>query len=110
MSDPSLHFCNAFWGQGSRGYEVIMARLRGASRTVDELRGYWKERWVTTCCPRSRATMLTALPVPLSRRSTHVACQSSPSCRLAKMRSETWRHRCSLSRMRRSSRRLTTSS
>lgn len=42
--DPSLDFCNAFWGQGDRGYEVIMARLRGAARTVDELRQFWKER------------------------------------------------------------------
>ncbi|EJT46207.1 hypothetical protein A1Q1_05164 [Trichosporon asahii var. asahii CBS 2479] len=42
--DSSLDFCNAFWGQGDRGYEVIMARLRGAARTVDELRQFWKER------------------------------------------------------------------
>jgi hypothetical protein len=44
MSDPTLDFCNAFWGQGNRGYEVVMARLRGASRTIDELRLFWKER------------------------------------------------------------------
>jgi len=44
MSDPALDFCNAFWGQGSRGYDVIMARLRGAARTIDELRLFWKER------------------------------------------------------------------
>ena len=44
MADPRLDFCNAFWGQGDRGYEVIMARLRGAARTVDELRAFWKER------------------------------------------------------------------
>lgn len=44
FADPSLDFCNAFWGQGDRGYEVIMARLRGASRTMDELRAFWKER------------------------------------------------------------------
>lgn len=43
-ADPSLDFCNAFWGQGDRGFEVIMARLRGAARTVDELRAFWKER------------------------------------------------------------------
>lgn len=45
-TDPSLDFCNAFWGQDGRGYEVIMARLRGAARTVDELRAFWKERCV----------------------------------------------------------------
>lgn len=44
LSDPSLDFCNAFWGSGDRGYEVIMARLRGAARTVEELRVFWKER------------------------------------------------------------------
>ena len=44
MVDPMMDFCNAFWGQGDRGYEVIMARLRGAARTVDELRAFWKER------------------------------------------------------------------
>ncbi|KAL1406217.1 formin-binding protein [Vanrija albida] len=43
-SDPALDFCNAFWGPGDRGYEVIMARLRGASRTIDELKQFWKER------------------------------------------------------------------
>lgn len=43
-ADPSLDFCNAFWGQDGKGYEVVMARLRGAARTVDELRAFWKER------------------------------------------------------------------
>lgn len=43
-SDPTLDFCNAFWGQGTRGYEVIMARLRGAARTNDEMRLFFKER------------------------------------------------------------------
>lgn len=44
LTDPSLDFCNAFWGQGDRGYEVIMTRLRGASKTVDDLKAFWKER------------------------------------------------------------------
>lgn len=44
LTDPSLDFCNAFWGQGDRGYEVIMTRLRGASKTIEELRAFWKER------------------------------------------------------------------
>ncbi|WWC69691.1 uncharacterized protein I206_103634 [Kwoniella pini CBS 10737] len=44
LIDPKLDFCNSFWGQGDRGFEVIMARLRGAGRTVDELKGFWKER------------------------------------------------------------------
>jgi hypothetical protein len=44
LTDPSLDFCNAFWGQGDRGYEVIMTRLRGAAKTVDDLKAFWKER------------------------------------------------------------------
>lgn len=44
LTDPSFDFCNAFWGQGDRGYEVIMTRLRGAAKTIDELRAFWKER------------------------------------------------------------------
>ena len=44
LNDPRLDFCNAFWGAGDRGYDVLMARLRGATRTVDELRSFWKER------------------------------------------------------------------
>jgi len=30
--------------QKDEGYDVLLARLRGASRTVDEVRGFWKER------------------------------------------------------------------
>ncbi|WVR04978.1 hypothetical protein IAU60_001990 [Kwoniella sp. DSM 27419] len=44
LSDPRMDFCNSFWGQGDRGFEVVMARLRGAGRTVEELRAFWKER------------------------------------------------------------------
>ncbi|KAI9638499.1 uncharacterized protein MKK02DRAFT_22379 [Dioszegia hungarica] len=44
MQDPRMDFCNAFWGQGDRGYEVVMARLRGAGRTLEELKAFWKER------------------------------------------------------------------
>ncbi|ODO03499.1 septation protein imp2 [Cryptococcus wingfieldii CBS 7118] len=44
LQNPRLFFCNSFWGPGERGYDVIMARLRGAGRTVEELRAFWKER------------------------------------------------------------------
>ncbi|WVF72380.1 hypothetical protein IAT40_007195 [Kwoniella sp. CBS 6097] len=44
LSDPKMDFCNAFWGTGDRGFDVVMTRLRGAGRTVEELRSYWKER------------------------------------------------------------------
>lgn len=39
-----LDFCNAFWGEGDGGYEVIMAKCRASARTIDDLRSYWKER------------------------------------------------------------------
>ncbi len=37
-------FCNAFWGSGDDGYDMIMARIRGSSRTLDELRAVYRER------------------------------------------------------------------
>ncbi|KAL0955639.1 hypothetical protein HGRIS_001872 [Hohenbuehelia grisea] len=44
--DKTTDFCNAFWGPGDAGVDVLFARMRGAQRTVDELRNYWKERSV----------------------------------------------------------------
>lgn len=46
LTDPRLDFCNSFWGVDGRGYDVVMARLRGAGRTIDELKAFWKERSV----------------------------------------------------------------
>jgi hypothetical protein len=40
----SLDFCNAFWGVADGGVDVLFARMRGASRTVEELRNFFKER------------------------------------------------------------------
>ncbi|KAJ6497376.1 SH3 domain-containing protein [Mycena sanguinolenta] len=42
--DRSADFCNAFWGYGDGGVDVLFARMRGATRTMDELRNFWKER------------------------------------------------------------------
>lgn len=42
--DGELDFCNAFWGEGDAGFEVITARLRASGRTVEELKSFWKER------------------------------------------------------------------
>lgn len=42
----SLDFCNAFWGLSDSGVDVLFARMRGAARTMDELRNFWKERCV----------------------------------------------------------------
>ncbi|KAH7929586.1 hypothetical protein BV22DRAFT_1002479 [Leucogyrophana mollusca] len=43
-SNRSLDFCNAFWGAGDGGVDVLFARMRGAARTMEELRNFWKER------------------------------------------------------------------
>ncbi|KAF7294062.1 SH3-domain-containing protein [Mycena kentingensis (nom. inval.)] len=40
----SRDFCNAFWGVGDPGVNILFARMRGAVRTTDELRNFWKER------------------------------------------------------------------
>jgi hypothetical protein len=47
--EPGLReadFCNAFWGLNDAGVDVLFARMRGAARTMDELRNFWKERCV----------------------------------------------------------------
>ncbi|THG99235.1 hypothetical protein EW026_g3066 [Hermanssonia centrifuga] len=43
-ADRSYDFCNAFWGLGDAGVDVLFTRMRGAIRTVDEIRNFWKER------------------------------------------------------------------
>ncbi|KAG1851327.1 hypothetical protein DFJ58DRAFT_426484 [Suillus subalutaceus] len=40
----SLDFCNSFWGVADGGVDVLFARMRGAARTMEELRNFWKER------------------------------------------------------------------
>ncbi|KAI9441792.1 hypothetical protein H4582DRAFT_1875208 [Lactarius indigo] len=40
----SLDYCNAFWGPSDAGVDVLFARMRGAARTMEELRNFWKER------------------------------------------------------------------
>ncbi|KAF9648422.1 hypothetical protein BDM02DRAFT_3096541 [Thelephora ganbajun] len=44
FANRSLDFCNAFWGVGDGGVDVLFARMRGGTRTIDELRAFWKER------------------------------------------------------------------
>ncbi|OBZ76364.1 hypothetical protein A0H81_03669 [Grifola frondosa] len=41
FANRSLDFCNAFWGLGDG---VLFTRMRGAMRTTEELRNFWKER------------------------------------------------------------------
>ncbi|KAF9075556.1 hypothetical protein BDP27DRAFT_1315268 [Rhodocollybia butyracea] len=40
----STDFCNSFWGVGDGGVDVLFARMRGAMRSMDELKNFWKER------------------------------------------------------------------
>jgi hypothetical protein len=44
FADRSLDFCNTFWGTADAGVDVLFARMRGALRTMEELRNFWKER------------------------------------------------------------------
>ncbi|TCD64781.1 hypothetical protein EIP91_003641 [Steccherinum ochraceum] len=44
FANKSHDFCNAFWGLGDGGVDVLFARMRGATRTMEELRNFWKER------------------------------------------------------------------
>lgn len=45
----NLDFCNAFWGVGDVGVDVLFARMCGATQTMEELRIFWKERYVLHC-------------------------------------------------------------
>lgn len=44
LQNRSLDFCNSFWGFGDGGVDVLFARMRGAARTMEELKAFWKER------------------------------------------------------------------
>lgn len=44
LEQRSLDFCNAFWGPADTGVDVLLARMRGAMRTVEEVRAFYKER------------------------------------------------------------------
>lgn len=55
FANRSFDFCNAFWGLGDGGVDVLLARMRGATRTVEELRNFWKERYVNDDFLRSCA-------------------------------------------------------
>ncbi|KAF8885995.1 hypothetical protein BD779DRAFT_1625039 [Infundibulicybe gibba] len=42
--NPSRDFCNSFWGIGDSGINILFTRMRGATKTTEELRNFWKER------------------------------------------------------------------
>ncbi|KAH0588459.1 hypothetical protein H2248_004299 [Termitomyces sp. 'cryptogamus'] len=42
----SRDFCNSFWGPGDDGVNILFSRMRGATKTTDDLRHFWSERAV----------------------------------------------------------------
>ncbi|KIO28897.1 hypothetical protein M407DRAFT_71276 [Tulasnella calospora MUT 4182] len=44
LDQSSTDFCNSFWGPNDSGVEVLFARMRGAVRTMEEVRGFWNQR------------------------------------------------------------------
>ncbi|KAL4068736.1 hypothetical protein V8B97DRAFT_2008657 [Scleroderma yunnanense] len=59
----SLDFCNAFWGLGDGGVDVLFARMRGAGRTMEELKNFWKERATIEEEYAKRLTKLAKMPI-----------------------------------------------
>ena len=88
-SPRSLDFCNAFWGLGDGGVDVLFARMRGAARTMEELRNFWKERYVARArlVPLSLRCALAALTHSRwssdrrSRKTMRDGSQNWPRCR-----------------------------
>ncbi|KAF9029105.1 hypothetical protein BDZ89DRAFT_986209 [Hymenopellis radicata] len=37
-------FCNSFWGPGDAGVPVLLGKMKGSIKTMDELRTFWRER------------------------------------------------------------------
>ncbi|RDB25066.1 Septation protein imp2 [Hypsizygus marmoreus] len=54
----SRDFCNSFWGPGDDGVNILFSRMRGATKTTDELRHFWSER---AAIEEQYATRLAAL-------------------------------------------------
>ncbi|KAK0493078.1 SH3 domain-containing protein [Armillaria luteobubalina] len=44
QGERNSDFCNTFWGVDDVGVGVLFTRMRGAMRTMEELRNFWKER------------------------------------------------------------------
>ncbi|KAG8995922.1 hypothetical protein FRB90_012869, partial [Tulasnella sp. 427] len=66
LPDPdqtSIDFCNSFWGPNDCGVEVLFARMRGAARTMEELRSFWKERVAIEDDYAKRLAKLSKLPL-----------------------------------------------
>ena len=80
LANRSLDFCNAFWGIGDGGVDVLFARMRGAARTMEELRNFWKERCVSLFLASSNPHYLT-MTRHLGRPSRKITLSVSPSWR-----------------------------
>ncbi len=37
-------FCNSFWGPGDAGVPVLLGKMKGSIKTMEELRTFWRER------------------------------------------------------------------
>jgi hypothetical protein len=59
-SNRNLDFCNAFWGPGDGGVDVLFARMRGAARTMEELKNFWKERYAAASSSNTQPPTHTA--------------------------------------------------
>ena len=50
-------FCNSFWGEGSEGFEALTSKVKAGSKTLEDLRALYKERFVTPTCPCAHAVV-----------------------------------------------------
>ncbi|KIM40368.1 hypothetical protein M413DRAFT_446555 [Hebeloma cylindrosporum] len=59
----SRDYCNSFWGVGDTGPNIMFARMRGASKTTDELRNFWNERCIIEEEYATRLAKLAKAPI-----------------------------------------------
>ncbi|KAF5321999.1 hypothetical protein D9619_001619 [Psilocybe cf. subviscida] len=59
----SRDYCNSFWGKGDAGPNIMFARMRGASKTTDELRNFWNERCIIEEEYATRLAKLAKAPI-----------------------------------------------
>ncbi|KAH9485613.1 Septation protein imp2 [Psilocybe cubensis] len=59
----SRDYCNSFWGLSDAGPNIMFARMRGASKTTDELRNFWNERSIIEEEYANRLAKLAKAPI-----------------------------------------------
>lgn len=47
-SNEAQQFCNAFWGENDAGFNVIQSHSKNTFKTLEDLRTFYKERYVAT--------------------------------------------------------------